>query len=92
MILGGGTSCFLFSFKQKGLDGFAERFLTLASSAPEQHLAMNTVLSSGQFMPRRVHSAGVAPLSCLSGPSGRWMQRRAEPGCREAPGQDLCTQ
>ena len=92
MILGGGTSCFLFSFKQKGLDGFAERFLTLASDAPERHLAMNTVLSSGQFMPCRVHGAGVAPLSCLAGPSGRWIQGRVEPGCREAPGQDLCTQ
>ena len=30
MILGGGTSCVFFSFKQKGLDGFAERFRTLA--------------------------------------------------------------
>ena len=92
MILGGGTSCFLFSFKQKGLDGFAERFLTVASGSPEQHLAMNTVLSSGQFMPYRVYGAGVAPLSCLAGPSGRWIQGRVEPGCREAPGQDLCTQ
>ena len=30
MTMGGGTSCVLFSFKQKGLDGFAERFLILA--------------------------------------------------------------
>ena len=92
MILDGGTSCVFFSFKQKGLDGFAERFCTLASGAPEQHLAMNTVLSSGQFMPCRVHGAGVALLSCPAGPSGRWIPGRAEAGCREAPVRGLCTQ
>ena len=92
MILGGGTSYIIFSFKQKDLDGFAERFLTLASGASEQHLAMSTVLSSGQFMPCRVHGAGVALLSYLAGPSGHWISRSAEPGCREAPVWGLCTQ
>ena len=47
MMLGGGTSCVLFSFKQKGLVGFAERFLPLASGASEQHLAMSRVLLQG---------------------------------------------
>ena len=92
MILGGGTSCVLFSFKQKGLDGFAERFLPLASGASEQHLAMSRVLSSGQFMPCRVHGAGVTLLSCPAGPSGRWIPGRAEPGFREAPIQGVCIQ
>ena len=53
---------------------------------------MSTVLSSGQFMPCRVHGARVALLSCPAGPSGRWIPERAEPGCREAPVQGLCTQ
>ena len=92
MMLGDGTSCVHFSFKQKGLDGFAERFLPLASGASEQHLAMSRVLSSGQFMPCRVHGAGVTLLSCPAGPSGRWIPGRAEPGFREAPIQGVCTQ
>lgn len=51
-----------FSFKQKCLDNFAERFLTLAVVLPEQHLPMSTVLALGQFMPCRVH--GSVGLCC----------------------------
>lgn len=92
MLLGGGTSGVLSSFKQKGLDGFAERFLTLETGASEQRLAMSTVLSSGQFMPCRVHGAGIALPSYPAGPSGCWVPGRAEPGCREALVRGLCTQ
>ena len=60
--------------------------------ASEQHLAMSTVLSSGQFMPCKVHGASIALLSCPAGPSGHWIPGRAKPGCREAPVLGLCTQ
>ena len=92
MVLGGGTSCVLFSCKQKGLGGFAESFLPLGSGASEQHLAMSRVLSSGRFRPCRAHGAGVTLLSCPAGPSGGWIPGRAEPGFREAPIQGVCTQ
>ena len=53
--------------------------------ASEQHLAMSTVLSSGQFMPCRVHDAGVALLSFPVGPSGRWIPGRQSPAAGRLP-------
>lgn len=53
--------------------------------ASEQHLAMSTVLSSGQFMPCGVHDASVALLSFPVGPSGRWIPGRQSPAAGRLP-------
>ena len=89
-----GWWCKLFPFllQTERSGRLAEMLLTLASGASEQHLAMSTVLLSGQFVPCRVHGAGVALLSCPAGPSGRCIPGRAEPRCREVPIRGLCTQ